>query len=405
VHRFSKQFATLAVTASLALFAAACKNGAAGGSNPDSAVAATVNGQNIMLSEVDRLISQQTGGQQGKMMPLELATARLQVLDGLIQQEVLFQRADKDKLLPNDDEVTLAINKQKEQANVTEEEYQKVLKESGQTEQQLREMARKQLAIQKLVEKTVSGVTVKDSEVESFFNANKERFVSPRGVAISAIFTDPRDSAGRYQDDAKSELDAKTKIDGIYQQLKTGADFADVARRRSEDDTLVRGGDMGFWDDQRLKQSGLPQQIVTDLFGSMQPGSYTAPSRLEDGRYVIVKLTDRRLQSEPRTLESPGVRDDIKKALVDERKRILGEALRVVAVNEAKVENFLAQSMIKDPSTLGGLQPAAPATGGGAASTPATSATTGATPAASPAATATTTASPAATASPASGTK
>jgi len=399
VHRFSKQFATLAVTALVAL-SAACKNSASGSGTPDSAVAATVNGQNIMLSEVDRVISQQTNNQQGKMMPLELATARLQVLDGLIQQEVLFQRADKDKLLPTDDEITQAINTQKQQANLTEEEYQKMLKESGQTEQQLRETARKQLAIQKLVEKTVSGVTVKDSEVESFFNSNKERFVSPRGVAISAIFTDPRDSAGRYQDDAKSELDAKAKIDGIYQQLRTGADFADVARRRSEDDTLVRGGDMGFWDEARLKQAGIPQEMVSALFGPMQPGQSTPPTLLGDGRYVILKLTDRRLQAEPRTLESPGVRDDIKKALVDERKRILGEALRVVAVNEAKVENFLAQSMIKDPSTLGGLQPATPA--GGGASAPAATATPAAA-AASPAAPAS--ATPAAASSPAPATK
>ena len=380
---------------------AACKDGTSGGGNPDSAVAATVNGRNIMLSEVDRAISQQTNNQQDKMMPLELATARLQVLDGLIQQEVLFQRADKDKLLPTDDEITQAINTQKQAANLTEEEYQKMLKESGQTEQQLRETARKQLAIQKLVEKTVSGVTVKDSEVESFFNSNKERFVSPRGVAISAIFTDPRDSAGRYQDDAKSELDAKAKIDGIYQQLRTGADFADVARRRSEDDTLVRGGDMGFWDEARLKQAGIPQELVSALFGPMQPGQSTPPTLLGDGRYVILKLTDRRLQAEPRTLESPGVRDDIKKALVDERKRILGEALRVVAVNEAKVENFLAQSMIKDPSTLGGLQPAT-ASGGGA-STPAATATPAAAATASPAAAAS--ATPAAASSPAPATK
>ncbi|HEX6624673.1 MAG TPA: SurA N-terminal domain-containing protein [Pyrinomonadaceae bacterium] len=400
MHRFAKQFATLAVTALVAL-SAACKNSTSGSGTPDSAVAATVNGQNIMLSEVDRVISQQTNNQQDKMMPLELATARLQVLDGLIQQEVLFQRADKDKLLPNDDEITQAINTQKQQANLTEEEYQKMLKESGQTEQQLRETARKQLAIQKLVEKTVSGVTVKDSEVESFFNSNKERFVSPRGVAISAIFTDPRDSAGRYQDDAKSELDAKAKIDGIYQQLRTGADFADVARRRSEDDTLVRGGDMGFWDEARLKQAGIPQEIVSALFGPMQPGQSTPPTLLGDGRYVILKLTDRRLQAEPRTLESPGVRDDIKKALVDERKRILGEALRVVAVNEAKVENFLAQSMIKDPSTLGGLQPATP-TGGGA-SAPAATATPAASATASPAAAAT--AAPAVAASPSPATK
>jgi parvulin-like peptidyl-prolyl isomerase len=276
--------------------------------------------------------------------------------------------------------------------NLTEEEYQKMLKESGQTEDQLRTLARKQLAIQKLLEKTVSNVTVRDNEVDSFYNANKDRFVSPRGVAISAIFADPRDGAGQYQDDAKSELEAKTKIDNIYQQLRSGADFAEVARRRSEDQTLLRSGDMGFWDEARLRQAGLPPEVVGSLFGAMQVGSYTSPVRIEDGRFVIIKLTDRRLQNEPQTLETPGVRDQIKKALVGERQRVLGEALKVVAMNEAKIENYLAQNMLKDPSTLGGLQPIAPPAGTSStpASTPAAAASPAAqaSPAASPAATA-----------------
>jgi parvulin-like peptidyl-prolyl isomerase len=392
VHRLVKTPLFVAAVAALALAASACSGGTAKGSG-DTDVAATVNGKNITLGEVDAIIRQQGGEQANNLSPLERATARLQVLDGLIQQQVLFQRAEKENLLPKDEEVTQAINSKKQEMRLTEEEYQKMLKESGQTEEQLRETARKQLAIENLLRKTVSNVTVRDNEVEAFYNANKERFVSPRGVAVSAIFTDPRDSGGVLADDAKSDLEAKAKIDNIYQQLRNGADFADVARSRSEDPSLARSGDMGFWDESRLKQAGIPQEVVSNLFGPMQVGSYTNPLRLEDGRYVILKLTDRRLQDQPQTLETPGVRDQIKQALVNERQRVLGEALKVVAMNEAKIQNNLAQNMLNDPSMLGGMQPVAP----GAANTAATPA---ASPASTPAA-ASPAASPAANASPA----
>ncbi|HEY0172711.1 MAG TPA: hypothetical protein VGB98_16935, partial [Pyrinomonadaceae bacterium] len=79
--RVFRNIAALAVVTALALAVAACGSKASGGGGKD--VAATVNGKDITLSRVDLIISQQTGGQQGKMMPLELAAARLQALDSL----------------------------------------------------------------------------------------------------------------------------------------------------------------------------------------------------------------------------------------------------------------------------------------------------------------------------------
>ena len=61
-----------------------------GGSDAkDSTVAATVNGKNIMLAEVERALNQQAGGKQSQLSQLELAQARLQILGSLIQREVL----------------------------------------------------------------------------------------------------------------------------------------------------------------------------------------------------------------------------------------------------------------------------------------------------------------------------
>ena len=55
----------------------------------DQMVAATVNGRNIMLSEVERAVNQQTNGNPSSLNQLQMAQARLQVLSTLIQREVL----------------------------------------------------------------------------------------------------------------------------------------------------------------------------------------------------------------------------------------------------------------------------------------------------------------------------
>jgi peptidyl-prolyl cis-trans isomerase SurA len=381
VHRAVKQTIILFLVALVASALVACNrtgNGAPG--NMDTSIAASVNGKNIMLSEVDQLISQQTQGQQAQMSQLQLAQARLQVLDSLIQKEVLFQRAEKDKLLPTEDDVTQFINNQKQQTGMTEEQFQKKLKEQNQTEQSLREEARKQIAIQKLQDKTNGKVGApSDKEVEDFYNANKQQFVSRRGVALADISVDPQTSEG-MQDDAKSEAEAKQKIDLIYQQLKSGADFATVARARSEDSYGVRGGDIGFATEDDLKRNGFPQELINQFFGPMQVGSFTEPVQFRGGWYIF-KLQGKQLQDENRTLDSPEVRSQITEALINQRKQILNAALLEVAMNEAQVVNNLAVKMLTNPENLSGMRPAQPA----GAATPASSGQPSPQPTASPA--------------------
>ena len=108
--------------------------------------------------------------------------------------------------------------------------------------------ARFRLSIQNLQNKYAGKITISDREVEDYYNANKAQFVNARGVALAMIAVDPLDNSkqGITQDDSKNDTDAKVKIDNIYQQLKGGADFATVARAKSEDQSLARGGDIGF---------------------------------------------------------------------------------------------------------------------------------------------------------------
>lgn len=347
----------------------------------DNTVAATVNGKPIMLQEVERGISQQTGGQQAKLSQLELAQARLQVLSNLIQREVLFQRAEREKLLPTEDQIDGAINTQKQQSGLTTEDFEKSLKAQNMTMESLREEARKELAINNLQDKYSGKISISDKEVEDYYNNNKSQFVKARGVALAMIMVDPADnSAQGIQNDAKTDTDAKLKIDNIYQQLQSNADFATVARAKSEDPTsLRRGGDAGFATEEDLKNNGFPADLISNFFGSMQIGQYTAPIKFNSGKWYIFKLAERRLQTENLTLESPEVRPQITQGLSNQRKQILNAALVEVAINEAKIVNNLASSMLSNPGNLG-LRPAGDAAPQPAASQPTTQPSTASSP-------------------------
>jgi peptidyl-prolyl cis-trans isomerase SurA len=363
VYQSKIKTSSLALIAALMLsVVAACDSSTGSGGSgsgkgaTDPTVAATVNGKKIMMSEVDRLLNSQAGGQQSQLSQLELAQARLQVLNGLIQQEVLFQRAEKEKFLPSEDDVNQAIATLKQQGNLTEDEYQRRLQERGQTEQGIREEVRRQIALEKLQSKYAANVgTIRDKEVDDFYEANKAQFVKSRGVSLAAIIVDPRDNGA--QDDAKSPTEATVKANNIYDQIKGGADFATVARARSEDQTNVNGGDLGFLPEEQMKQTGFPPELIQRFF-AMSVGDITQPIATPDGRLTIFKLQNKRLENENLTRENPEARDSIKRTLTERRQSLLNAVMIEVAMNEADIVNNLARGVLDNPGDLSGIRPA-----------------------------------------------
>lgn len=356
-----RNIAKVLVVTSLAVSSLVLSGCASGGAEvADNQVAATVNGRNIMLKEVERVVNQQTGGNPASLSQLQMAQARLQVLESLIQREVLFQRAEREKMLPTEAQIDGVIATQKQQSGMTSEDFDKRLREQNMSIEALREEGRKTLAISTLQEKYNGKISISDREVEEFYKGNPSQFKNERGVALSMIMVDPADNSTQgITDDAKNDADAKLKIDNIYQQLQGKADFATVARAKSEDlDSLMRGGDIGFLSEQQLKASGFPEDLVSNFLGSMQIGDYSQPIRFPSGKWYVFKLADKRLTTENVTLESPGVRQQITQALTNQRKQILNAALLETAINEAKIVNNLAENMLNNPSNLG-LRPAA----------------------------------------------
>ena len=360
VQMLKNSFLFLALV-SVAAFAAACGEPASGpnGVNPNE-TAATVNGKNITMEEVERAIKQQAQGQDARLSPLELAGARLQVLQSLIEQEVMFQKAEKEGTLPSEEEITAEFNKRRTASGFSEEQWKAKMAEVGETDTSLRLMIKKGLAIQKLNEKITGKVEQpKDTEVEQFYNGNKDGFKRKRGAQLAAIVIDPRDTGDG--DTTKTELEAQTKAKEIGNRvLQPGTDFATVAREASEDpDTRFKGGDWRYFTEDEMKQA-FPQGFAEAVMS--RPNGQVIPTLIPfEGRYLIIKTQTKIEQDEDRTLDSPGVRQEITEYLINARKQLLSASYQTQAMNEARVDNVLAKRVVENPNELSGARPAAPA--------------------------------------------
>lgn len=334
--------------------------GGAGNSNtgkPDlNETAATVNGKAIKLEEVERVIKQQGQGQEAKLSPLELAQGRLQVLQTLIQEEVLFQKAEKENTVPTDDEVKTEYNKMKTASGKSEEQFLKELQTANETEESLREKVKKQLAVKKLEDKITGKVDVpKDSEIQAFYDGNKSAFVKKKGVKLAAIVIDPADSG--EADLTKNEADAVRVGNEVVKQLQQNPEsFAQLAREKSEDQSRLQGGDLGYIAEDELKQTFTPQVAASLMSPQFQIGGLTIAQA--QGKYFVLKLQERSDKDEALTLESPDIRKQVTDSLTNARKQLLVQAYAAIAMNEAKIVNYLAQKVVDNPNELTGARPA-----------------------------------------------
>jgi peptidyl-prolyl cis-trans isomerase SurA len=368
VHIYKKGIVAGAALTLSAVLMTAC--GSPGPTNSASGVdpnetAAKVNGKTITMQEVDRAVKQQSKGQESKLSPLELAGARLQVLDSLIQQEVMFQKAEKEGAVPSEDDITVEINKQKTASGKSADQIDKEMKDQGMTEATLRDQVKKTIAIQKLVEKITGKIEApKDSEIEAFYNGNKEAFVKKKGVKLAAIVIDPASSG--EGDQTVDEQSSVLKANEVVGKIKAGQDFAAIAREYSEDESKFQGGDLGYLAEDDMNKA-FPEQTVAGLMNpQLQIGGIITTR--SQGKLFILKLQERSDKDEAVTLESPGVRQQVIESLGSNRKQLLAASYQAVAMNEAKIETYLAKKVVDNPNELSGARPAGSATAANTAS-------------------------------------
>lgn len=256
----------------------AAENAAAG----DSPVA-TVDGQPILQSELDRMISMQTGGEGLSAFPEEArAEIRRQILDLMIANVLVSSAAEKAKTEVPAADVDKFIAEVEGQAG-GKDQLAAGLAANGVSMDKFRADVARSIRQERWAEEQLkSRVAISDKDVEDFYNTNPAASQMPEMVRASHILLtfDPSDPASQ---------DARLKeITALREQITGGADFAEIARRHSQDPgSKDGGGDLNYFARGRMVKE------FEDAAFSLDVGKVSEPVKTQYG-YHLIKVTDRK---------------------------------------------------------------------------------------------------------------
>ncbi len=354
--------ALLPAAAMLLALAAGCKQN----SQPAPDVWAVVNGKEIKRDDVEKYYRTRVNPEGPEPSQEESLSLKLNVLDELINNEILIERAKKLNLEASDGEVEDKFTEVK--SPYTEEEFQKRLKSGGLSTDDLKHDLRRQLSIQKLMNReVVAKIAITDSDINDFYRANQAQFnVAEPRYHIAQILVTPRKEQqirNRKNDDATTEAEAQRKVKMLMDRLNSGADFSQLAMDYSEDvSTAATGGDLGY-----VPESGLnPPQVDPALKKAvlaLKPGQVSEPLVSKDGIHILKLIT--RESPGLRGLSDPQVQQSIRDTLRNQKEQLLRVAYLTMARDEARITNYLAAQVIETSGKLSGaskpVAPAAPA--------------------------------------------
>ncbi|NJL59291.1 MAG: peptidyl-prolyl cis-trans isomerase [Desulfobacteraceae bacterium] len=150
-----------------------------------------------------------------------------------------------------------------------------------------------------------SKVTVTDEEIREYYEGNIKEFENPKKVSARHILI-------KADKGSKSEIidEKKKKALEIYEQAKSGTDFAELAKTYSEDPgSKDKGGELGEFTQERMVKP------FADKAFSMSAGEIGDPILTDFGWHIIKveKVTD------AITFSLDESKDKIRKKLTDER--------------------------------------------------------------------------------------
>ena len=322
---------------------------------PAPDVVATVNGKDILRSDLDRkyqIIKMSQGKVQQDPSPEQADIARLTILRQMIDEEILQQRAARLNVAASDEDVNAAVTEKK--LPFTQEEFDKQLKDHQETLDDFKNELRHQLTDTKLTNKEIDAkINITDAEIGDFYQAHKAEFniMEPRyGIARIAVTDTPSPQTNNLQNNkAAGAADAKSKIQILHQKLENGEDFGVLAANYSEDkDFASNGGDMGFVDESQLQ--GTPD--VYNAIMKLKPGQFTDVLPITDPGsrkvvgYAMYKLISKEAAGQ-RLLNNVQVQAAIRQSLREGRAQLLRTAYIEALRDDAKVHNYLADEILK----------------------------------------------------------
>lgn len=279
---------------------------------PDK-VAAVVNGEKIMESEITKIIDRELRG--ATLPPDKMKQIHQQLLDMFINQHLVAQFIATQNIAVDPKEVDKEIAEIQERIKASGMSFEDIMKAEGVTEVALRQQITSGLALQKYIDQSVTDKAVKD-----FYDAHKAEWGGEEVRASHILVKYP----GKTPTPAEKQA-ALEKIKSIQGELAKGLDFAEAAKKYSDCPSKKSGGDLDFFP----RQGHMVEPFAEAAF-ALKKGAVSPPVETEFGMHLI-KCTDRRTK-QAKGLEE--VREEIKSRLSQELMEKVADTQR----KSAKIE-------------------------------------------------------------------
>lgn len=251
---------------------------------PLDRVVAIVDNDVVMQSQLDQRLREvrATIQKRGAPLPPEHVLTQ-QVLERLIIENIQLQIGDRSGVRITDEELNQAMGTIAQRNNMSLEQFRAALSHDGLSYDEAREQVRREMIISRVRQRRVAErIQVSEQEVQNFLASDLGKIQLSEEYRLANILIPVPDSASPETVQA-----AARQAQEMYQQLKQGADFGQLAVSRSAGDNALEGGEIGW-----RKAAQLPSPFDS-MVGSLAVGDVTEPVRTPGG-FIIIKLEEKR---------------------------------------------------------------------------------------------------------------
>lgn len=253
-------------------------------------IVVVVNNDIITQRELDVYLDKirQQLKKQGTPLPA-VKELEKQVLERMIMDMLQLQYAKESGLRIDDAQLDKALGRIAQQNNFASlAEFRVKLESEGIDFKKFREEIRNEITFTRLREREVdSKLVVSDNEIENFLLMQSKRQGKSVEMELAHILVQVPEQAS-----AERILASRQRADQAWAQLRSGAQFAQVAAGFSDAKDGLQGGNLGWRNADRLPS------IFKDALQNMQPGEISAVLRSPNA-FHIIKLLNKRDKDTP----------------------------------------------------------------------------------------------------------
>jgi len=240
-------------------------------------VIAKVNGETVSRKEVEDYVHNLEGRAGGPIPAEQRDRIYRDIIDQIVGYKLLVQEVKARNVAVSDADVTARIAEVKKQFP-SEDLFMQTLIDRKLSLEQMKADARRDIAVARMIDAEIaSKVGLKPMQVEDFYKNNPDQFKQPERVRASHILISFPEGA-----DAAAKAQAKAKAQQILKDVKSGKDFAALAKQHSQDPgSAQNGGDLGFF------QQGQMVGPFNDVAFSLKPGATSDLVETQFGYHII----------------------------------------------------------------------------------------------------------------------